>query len=35
MWRSLPEDARATIERNAAKFVSKQRTESAALNDSL
>ncbi len=34
-WDSLPQDARGVIARNAAKFVSIQRKENAALNDSL
>ena len=34
-WNGLPEDARAVIARNAAKFVRIQRKENAALNESL
>ena len=34
-WDGLPQDARGVIARNAAKFVSIQRKENAALNDSL
>jgi len=35
MWRKLPDDVRAAIERNAAKYVKLQRADNVALNASL